>query len=145
MSEFFFHVVVAATAAAHFAFIGYGVLGGFLALRWPRTMWLHVLVVSWCVAIEVVDFTCPLTWLEKWSRARAGMAPLGSAGFIDHYIAGVFYPIEAENVVRGLVLVAVLVSWVLFARNVRRRRAVVTSTERPVAVRRSPRSRAPGR
>jgi uncharacterized protein DUF2784 len=118
----FYTVVVVVTAAAHFAFVGYGVVGGFLALRWPRTIWLHVLVVIWCVAIEVVDFVCPLTWLERWARPKAGMAPLGDAGFIDRYITGVWYPAAYSNLVLGVVLVVVLVSWVLFARSVRRRR-----------------------
>lgn len=109
-------IVVAVTAAAHFAFVGYGVFGGFLALRWPRTIWLHVPVVIWCVAIELVDFICPLTELERWGRAHAGMAPLPPSGFIDHYITGVWYPERDENLVLGLVLVLVVSSWILFAR-----------------------------
>jgi hypothetical protein len=117
----FYTVVVVVTAAAHFAFVGYGVVGGFLALRWPRTIWLHMPVVLWCVAIEVVDFVCPLTWLERWARPKAGMGPLGDEGFIDHYITGVWYPAAYSNLVLGVVLVVVLVSWVLFARSVRRR------------------------
>ena len=112
-------IVVAVTAAVHFAFVGYGVLGGFLALRWPRTIWLHVPVVIWCVAIEVVDFICPLTELERWARARAGMAPLPSSGFIDYYITGVWYPARDENLVLGVVLVLVVSSWILFARRAR--------------------------
>ena len=44
-----FAVVVALTVAAHFAFIGYLVIGGFLAWRWPRTIWLHMPVVVWGV------------------------------------------------------------------------------------------------
>jgi Protein of Unknown function (DUF2784) len=119
----FYTSVVAVTAAVHFAFVGYGVFGGFLALRWPKTIWLHVPVVIWCVAIEIVDFPCPLTALERWARPKAGMAPLNPEGFIDHYIAGVWYPAKDANAVLLLVLVVVLTSWVLFARNVRRRRA----------------------
>jgi hypothetical protein len=111
----FFEIVVAVTVAAHFSFVGYGVIGGFLTLRWPRTIWLHVPVVIWCVAIEIVDFVCPLTALERWARARAGMSPLPSDGFIDHYVTGVWYPASAEHLVLGLVLVTVLASWVLFA------------------------------
>lgn len=111
--------VVAVTAAVHFAFVGYGVSGGFLALRWPRTIWLHVPVVIWCVAIEVVDFICPLTELERWGRGRAGMAPLPPSGFIDHYITGVWYPERDESLVLGLVLVLVVSSWILFGRRAR--------------------------
>ncbi|MCW2555699.1 MAG: hypothetical protein JWR78_5480 [Mycobacterium sp.] len=125
----FYTIVVAVTVAVHFAFVGYGVIGGFLALRWPKTIWLHVPVVIWCVAIEVIDFICPLTALERWARARAGMAPLASDGFIDHYLTGVVYPARDANLVLGLVLVLVVTSWVLVARKARNARAVAQSEE----------------
>lgn len=129
----FYAVAVAITVAVHFAFVGYGVLGGFLALRWPRTIFLHVPVVLWCVAIEIVDFVCPLTALERWARAAAGMAPLPSDGFIDYYITGVLYPAKYEYPVLGLVLVAVVTSWILFARKARRRRAATSDVARTAA------------
>ena len=115
-------VVVAVAVALHFAFLGYGVAGGFLSLRWPKTIWLHVPVVIYCLAIEVVDFVCPLTTLERWGRAGAGMEPLPSTGFIDHYLTGVWYPAWAEHLVLASVIVVVLVSWVLVARRASRRR-----------------------
>lgn len=118
----FYTTVVAVTVAAHLAFVAYGVIGGFVALRWPRSIWLHVPVVLWCVAIEIVDFVCPLTALERWARARAGMAPLPPDGFIDYYITGVWYPARYEYPVLAVVLLVVLVSWVLVALSVRRRR-----------------------
>jgi uncharacterized membrane protein len=37
--------VLAVTVTMQFAFIGYLVIGGFLAWRWPRSIWLHVVVV----------------------------------------------------------------------------------------------------
>ncbi|BDX31712.1 hypothetical protein TUM20985_22590 [Mycobacterium antarcticum] len=112
----FYGTVVAITAAVHLAFVGYGVLGGFLALRWPRTIWSHLPVVLWCVAIEIVDFSCPLTALERWARAEAGMAPLPPSGFIDHYLTGVLYPAAYENVVLGLVLLVLVTSWLMVGR-----------------------------
>lgn len=39
--------VVVSTVVMHFAFIAYVLAGGFLALRWRRTMWLHVPAVIW--------------------------------------------------------------------------------------------------
>jgi hypothetical protein len=113
--------VVVLTAGAHFAFIAYMVTGGFLALRWPKTIWLHVPVVIWGVAIEALDFVCPLTWLERWARAKAGMAPMPVDGFIDFYLTGVVYPADAANLVLALALLTVLASWVLFALARRRR------------------------
>jgi hypothetical protein len=117
-----FVIVVVITAAAHFAFIAYMVTGGFLALRWPRSIWLHVPVVIWGVAIELIDFVCPLTWLERWARDRAGMAPMAPDGFIDHYLTGVVYPVHAANLVLALALMTVFASWITFAVVRRRRR-----------------------
>lgn len=102
-------------AAVHFAFIAYMVTGGLLAQRWPRSIWLHVAAVTWGVAIEVIDFVCPLTWLERWARSKAGMAPMPADGFIDHYMTGVMYPASDANLVLALALLVVLSSWVMFA------------------------------
>jgi Protein of Unknown function (DUF2784) len=114
-------VLVALTVATHFTFIAYMVTGGFFALRWPRTIWLHVPVVIWGIAIELIDFVCPLTWLERWARPKAGMGPMPADGFIDHYLTGVLYPASAANLVLVLALLTVLSSWLLCYRAHRRR------------------------
>jgi hypothetical protein len=118
-------IVVVVAVAAHFAFVGYLVVGGFIALRWPRTIALHVLTVIWGAASVVVNLQCPLTDLERWARARAGMAPLPSDGFIAHYITGVLYPADAVGVVEATVFALVVVSWGLagYALVARRRRS----------------------
>ncbi|MET0700467.1 MAG: DUF2784 domain-containing protein [Mycobacterium sp.] len=115
-------LVVVLTATAHFIFIGYMVTGGFLARRYPRTIWLHVPVVIWGIAIELIDFVCPLTWLERWARNKAGMAPMPSDGFIAHYLTGHLYPAAAANLVLAVAVLTVVSSWILFA--IRRRRTV---------------------
>ena len=107
-------ILVALVVALHFAFIGYVVLGGFLALRWPRTMWLHIPAVLWGIAIGTKRVDCPLTWGERWARARAGMAPLPPDGFIAHYITGVIYPVSWEGAVEVAAFTVVLASWVLY-------------------------------
>lgn len=107
-------ILVALVVALHFAFIGYLVLGGFLALRWPRTMWLHIPAVLWGIAIGTKRVDCPLTWVERWARARAGMAPLPPDGFIARYITGVIYPVSWEGAVEVAAFTVVLASWVLY-------------------------------
>jgi Protein of Unknown function (DUF2784) len=109
--HYFYIIVVVAVVAAHFAFIGYLVVGGFLALRWPRTIWLHIPTVAWGVGSIALGLLCPLTSLERWARQRAGMAPLPSDGFIAHYITGVLYPASLVGVVEAVVFTVVLVSW----------------------------------
>lgn len=70
----------------HFAFIAYVLAGGFLALRWRRTMWLHVPAVIWGIGIAAKRVDCPLTWVERWARTKAAMTPLSPDGFVAHYI-----------------------------------------------------------
>jgi len=111
----FFIIVVAVVVVAHFAFIGYLVVGGLVALRWLRTIFLHILAVVWGVGSLSLHLQCPLTDLERWARARAGMAPLPSDGFIAHYITGVLYPADAVGVVEAVVFTVVIVSWALLA------------------------------
>src|SRR3712207_9266426 len=68
----------------HLAFVLFVVLGGLLALRWPRVAWVHVPVALYGATIEFVGFVCPLTPLEVWLRRRGGEAGY-EGGFIGHY------------------------------------------------------------
>jgi Protein of Unknown function (DUF2784) len=118
-----YHSVVGLVVVVHFAFIGYVVMGGFLALRLRRTIWLHIAAVIWGIAIAAKRVDCPLTWLERWARARAGMAPLPPAGFIAHYITGVIYPVGWVVGVQLVSFAVVALSWALYFRcHVNRRR-----------------------
>lgn len=109
-------IAVGLIVALHFAFIGYVVAGGFLALRWPRTIWLHVAAVIWGVAIATNRVDCPLTWAERWARRKAGLARLPPEGFIAHYVSGTFYPVGWLMGVQLIALALVAVSWLLYFR-----------------------------
>lgn len=102
-------------AAAHFAFLAYLPTGGFLALRWRRTIAAHIAAVGWAVGSVMWHFWCPLTTLEQWARRRAGMAPLTPSGFIDHHITGVLYPAAATGFVQAIVFASVVVSWIAYS------------------------------
>ncbi|HUB55193.1 MAG TPA: DUF2784 domain-containing protein [Mycobacterium sp.] len=110
-----YHLVVVAVVVVHFAFLGYLIVGGFIALRWRRTIWLHVPTVLWGIAITVGHLDCPLTWLERWGRKNAGMALLPQEGFIAHYVIGVLYPANWAGSVPIAVFALVAVSWALYA------------------------------
>ncbi len=128
-----YQVVVALAIAVHFAFLCYLVVGGFLALRWRRTIWLHVPAVLWGIAITTQHLDCPLTWLERWGRANAGMAPLPSEGFIAHYIAGVLYPANWANTVPIVVFALVAVSWALYVWRGWHRFEATRPVDRPIS------------
>lgn len=115
MKKTYFAVVVV-SAAAHFAYLIYVPSGGFLALRWRRTIWLHVATVCWGVAVVTLRLPCPLTSLEEWARAGAGIRPLPATGFIGRYVAGVCYPTDRTGAAQVLAFVAAAVSWIVLAR-----------------------------
>jgi hypothetical protein len=101
---------------AHFGFLAYVVVGGFLAWRWPRTLALHLAAVGWGLASVLVGLACPLTALEAMFRARAGAPPLTGGGFIDHYLEGVVFPERYTPAVLTVVAAVVLSSWALRVR-----------------------------
>lgn len=115
-----YQIVVALAVAAHFAFIAYLIAGGFIALRWRRSIWLHLPAVLWGAAITIEHLDCPLTWVERWGRAKAEMPPLPPDGFIAHYITGVLYPSSWMGAVQVGVFAVVAVSWALYWRSGRR-------------------------
>ena len=92
---------------AHFAFVVFAALGGLAVLVRPRLAWLHVPVLLYGVAIELVGWVCPLTPLEWQLRDRAGEAGI-EGGFMEHYLEPILYPANWEelHVWLGLLLLA---------------------------------------
>lgn len=117
-----YQIAVVLIVALHLAFVGYVVLGGVAALRWPRTLWLHIPAVLWGALTLAAHLECPLTWLERRARAAAGMAPLPPEGFIAHYLTGVIYPAGWTTAVEIAVLAVVVGSWWRYGRTALRRR-----------------------
>jgi hypothetical protein len=95
----------------HYAYMGYMIVGGFIAWRWPKTIVLHVLAVVWAVLIVTTKIPCPFTALQNNFRERAGEGPL-SDSFINVYIRGTFYPEGQQTLSRVVVGVVILGSWV---------------------------------
>jgi hypothetical protein len=115
------------TVVLHFAALLYIGFGGFLAWRWPKSIFVHVFFVVWGVAINVVPgLACPLTSLEDWFRARQGLGPL-PGGFNEYYIYDDLIPRPLLPVVVGGALVLLVVSYVGAYRRWRRRAPVAVS------------------
>ena len=96
----------------HFAALLYIGLGGFLAWRWPKAIFVHVFFAIWGVAINTVPgLPCPLTALEDYFRAEQGLGPL-PGGFNEYYIYGDLIPRPLLPAVVVLALVLLVVSYV---------------------------------
>lgn len=104
---------------AHFGFILFVALGGFLALRWRKIAWVHFPCVSWGVLIEWFGWLCPLTPLEYRLRKLAGEAGY-TGGFIDHYIVPLVYPAGLTRKVQiGLGVLVLLINLLVYGRVLR--------------------------
>jgi hypothetical protein len=110
---------------AHLGFILFVMVGGFMVLRWPRLIWLHIPTALWGAAIEFFGWICPLTPLENHFRRLGGEA--GYEGdFIDRYITALIYPsglTRGVQIAIGLLVVGInlLAYFMIF----RRRRSLV--------------------
>ena len=110
-------------ALVHGAFLAYVVLGGLVALRWPRTLPLHLAAAVWGLLVIAASVRCPLTTAEDWLRVHGGETPL-PGGFIDRYVEGVLYPASLTPLAQALVAALVLGSWAaLLSRSRSRARA----------------------
>jgi len=80
-----------AVVVLHLCFVAFVTLGGFLLLRWPKLIYVHIPVAAWGVLIEFSGWICPLTPLENALRVRGGQ--VGYEGdFVTHYLLPVLYP-----------------------------------------------------
>jgi hypothetical protein len=75
----------------HMLFVAFVVLGGFLLVRWPGLVWLHLPAAVWGAYIEFSGGTCPLTPLENHLRVLGGGSAY-SGDFVERYLLPVLYP-----------------------------------------------------
>jgi hypothetical protein len=100
------------TMVVHFAALLYIGLGGFLAWRWPRSIFVHVFFAAWGVAVNVIpELPCPLTALEDYFRAQQGLGSL-PGGFNEYYIYGDLIPRGLLPAVAVGAVVGLIVSYV---------------------------------
>jgi hypothetical protein len=115
-----YRVLADLVALTHFGFIVFVLVGGLLALRWRRTMWVHLPAMVWGASVEFWGWFCPLTPLEKFLR-RAGDSADYSGGFIEQYLLPLIYPGQLTREVQivlgsALVLVNVVVYAIVWRR-----------------------------
>jgi hypothetical protein len=93
----------------HLGFVLFVLFGGFLLMKWPRLMWLHLPAVAWGAFVEFSGWICPLTPLENWLRTQAGEATY-AGDFIARYLSSILYPNALTHelqVVLGMVVLVV--------------------------------------
>lgn len=87
----FYQLAADVVLVVHLAFVTMVVLGGLLALRFPRAPLLHVPVALWGAYVEIWGAACPLTTLENYLLNRAGAAGYPGS-FVGRYLLAALYP-----------------------------------------------------
>jgi hypothetical protein len=75
----------------HLFFVLFVLLGGLLALKWPRIVRLHLPAAAWGAIVEFSGWLCPLTPLENWLREQAGQQTY-QTDFLERYLLPILYP-----------------------------------------------------
>ena len=104
-----YRLLADAVMLAHFGFLVFLVLGGFLAWRHFWVLVPHIAAVGWA-ALSVAGMDCPLTVWEDDLRRLAGVQGL-PRGFIDTYLTGVVYPETFLRPAQFLVAALIGTSW----------------------------------
>lgn len=118
-----YRVLADGVVVVHAAFVGFVMLGGFLAWRWRVVVWAHLPAALWGAAIEYGGWICPLTPLENALRARAGLQGY-RGGWVEHYLIPLVYPAGLTRPTQAVlgtlvVLVNVIAYGVLVRRGLR--------------------------
>lgn len=86
-----YRILADAVMIIHLAFIVFVMLGGALAVFFPKVVWMHLPCVIWGIVVELGGIVCPLTPLENMFRSMTGSGRY-SGDFVTHFIEPVIYP-----------------------------------------------------
>lgn len=87
-----------ATAALHYAYLLFVMLGALLGLRDVRWLGAHLPTVVWGLLGLAMTKRCPVTLLEKMLWEKAGR-PAYDGTFMGHYVFGVVLPEGSQSLV----------------------------------------------
>jgi len=103
-----YHAMAVAILTLHLLWILWVICGALLTRRRRASRWLHIISLVYSVLIEALPWPpCPLTLLEAWLEARAGISPYPGS-FLVHYLEAIVYPdIPVSWLIAGAVVICV--------------------------------------
>ena len=118
-----YSALAGAILGLHLLFILWIVFGAAVTRRRPVLRWLHLGSLVWGILIEILPWTCPLTWAENFLETRAGIEPY-QGGFLLHYLDALIYPNIPPGLLTGLGVAVCVVNLGIYARRFQRRELV---------------------
>lgn len=126
-------ILADALVIMHLLFVAFVMAGGFLLMRWPKLVWLHLPAAAWGAFIEFAGGVCPLTPLENHLRVLGGESAY-SGDFVERYLLPILYPenlaLPVQQVLGGVVVAVNLAAYALAYRVWRRKAADLPGTRR---------------
>jgi hypothetical protein len=117
-------ILADALVLLHLLFVVFVMTGGFLLMRWPGLLWLHLPAAAWGAYIEFSGGICPLTPLENSLRVLGGGSAY-SGDFVERYLLPLLYPAQLtpalQQMLGGVVVGVNLLAYALAYRTWRRR------------------------
>jgi hypothetical protein len=101
----------------HALFILWVIFGALLVRSRPILRWLHIASLVWGILTELLPWPCPLTLLENWLEARAGVEPY-QGGFLLHYLDRLVYPDISPTVLTVAGVFVFALNLALYARQI---------------------------
>ncbi|MBH0177750.1 MAG: DUF2784 domain-containing protein [Nitrospira sp.] len=103
-----YHVGANLVLLLHFSFVLFVLFGGFLLIKWPKFVWLHLPAVAWGAIVEFSGWVCPLTPLENWLLAQADEATY-AGDFLVQSLSSILYPDALTHEIQLILGTALLV------------------------------------
>ena len=107
----FYSALATAVLFLHGLFILWVIFGALLVRSRPILRWLHIASLVW------LPWPCPLTLLENWLEARAGVEPY-QGGFLLHYLDRLVYPDISPTVLTAAGVFVCALNLALYARQI---------------------------
>jgi Protein of Unknown function (DUF2784) len=101
----------------HALFILWVVFGALLTRSRPILRWLHIGSLVWGILAELLPCPCPLTVLENWLEANAGVEPY-QGGFLLHYLDKLVYPNISATVLTVAGVIICLLNLAFYGRQI---------------------------
>jgi Protein of Unknown function (DUF2784) len=107
LASSFYSALAISVLFLHALFILWVVFGALLTRSRPILRWLHIGSLVWGILTELLPWPCPLTVLENWLEAKAGVQPY-QGEFLLHYLDKFVYPDISATVltIGGLIICA---------------------------------------
>jgi Protein of Unknown function (DUF2784) len=113
----FYSALAIAVLFLHGVFILWVIFGALLVRARPMVRWVHIASLIWGILTELLPWPCPLTVLENWLEARAGIEPY-QGGFLLHYLDHLVYPDISATVLTVAGVFVCALNLALYARQI---------------------------